>query len=51
MTLAKSNRHYISIKCGGCFTYAIMDEFYLSLLSDSSMDIFLQINSSHLPQS
>ena len=30
----------ISIKCGGCFTYAIMDEFYLSLLSDSSMDIF-----------
>ena len=26
--------------CGGCFTYAIMDDFYLSLLSDSSMDIF-----------
>ena len=28
------------MKCVGCFTYAIMDEFYLSLLSDSSMDIF-----------
>ena len=29
---------FLSSVC--CFTYAIMDEFYLSLLSDSSMDIF-----------
>ena len=35
-----SNCHYFSINCSDCFTYEIMDEFYLSLLSDSSMDIF-----------